>query len=208
MSWATTHSWTFPPWNTTSLVYVSSKQFWYQVCLWRKRQAFIRSPKRILRNGRGLDRKFIPWNHLRLALRKIIRRYRNAKLRPQAAPHIWNTITKKSTAHDILTKTNKLRNKIRHHYPWGPGKFTRIRQQEVYTTSSGKFLILCASYRYDNFTRPQGHLNIASKNQRVNHEKSSLITWLHGHAPQSHHTLLRIQHDTQHSLRRFILFSR
>ena len=57
------------------------------------------------------------WNHPRLELRKTIRRYRNAELRPQAAPHIWNTTTKMSTAHAILTKTNKLRNKIRHHYP-------------------------------------------------------------------------------------------
>ena len=190
------------------MVYASSRQFWYQVSWWRKRQAFIRSPQRILRNGRGLDRKFILWNHPRLALQKTIRRYRNAKLRPQAAPHIWKTTTKTSTAHSIRTKTNKLRSKIRHHYPWGPRKITRRIQQEVYTTSSGKFPILCASYRYDNFTRPQQHRNTARKNHKVNHERSSPITWLHGHAHQSHHKLPRIQHDTQYSLRHFILFSR
>ena len=173
----------------------------------KKRQAFIRSPKIILQNGRGLDWKFILWNHSWLAIQKTIRGYRNAKLIPQAAPHIWMNTTKTSTANTIRTKTNKLRKKIRHHYTWGTGKITRGRRQEVYTTSSRKFLILCTGHRYDNFTRAQWHSNTSSKTHRVNHEKSSPITWLHGHAPQSHHTLPHIWHDTQHSLLRFILFS-
>ena len=208
ISWYTTHSWTFPPWNTTSLFYASSRRFLYQVRWWRKRQSFIMSPQRILRNGRGLDRGFIMRNHPRLALRRTIYRYRNAKLRPQSAPHIWKTTTKTSTAHAIRTKTNKLRSKIRHHYPWGPGKITRRLRQEVYTTSSGKFPVLCVSYRYDNFTCHKRHRNTESKTHQINHENSSQITWLHGHAPQIHHTILRIPHDPEHSLRRFILFSR
>ena len=58
-----------------------------------------------------MDRKFILWNHPRMALQKTIRRYRNAKIRPQEAPHIWKTTTKTSTAHAIGTDTNKLRTK-------------------------------------------------------------------------------------------------
>ena len=65
------------------------------------------------------------------------------------------TTTKTSTAHAIRTKTNKLGNKIRHHYTRGPRKFTRGRRQKVYTTSSRKFLILCTGHRYGNFTCPQ-----------------------------------------------------
>ena len=91
--WATTHSWTCPPWNTTRLVYTISGWLQYQVRWWIKRQAFIRSPKRILRNRRGLDRKFLLCNHPRLEIWKTIRGYRNAKLRLQAAPHIWRTTT-------------------------------------------------------------------------------------------------------------------
>ena len=106
ISWSTTHSWDFLPWNSPSLVYASRRQFWHQVCRKRKRQPFIRGPQRIIRNGRRLDRRFIIWNHPWLTLWRTICRYRYAKLRPRAALYIQKTTTKTITAHAIRTKTN------------------------------------------------------------------------------------------------------